>query len=1161
MTNDSTEDKVVELLNQASLEEKADDKIHKLKLVEELVIYKEPGLLENFFEEVLAFQNDKSIDVKKYIVQFVELASRIDNNLLPHVISNLRLMFASENINVLKKLLLSSAQIFKTTFKWLAGDSVGSGRMRGAWQDLLTIHGMISDLIDADNDGLRTHAIKYLETVIITLSTPPSSQPPNDLINLAILRDIHWLLDKEAMEDEGRKAFDHLLTYQSSLYISSINLITVMGCMTNIIKVRPQFTQKVVQAFESLHVNLPPTLTKSQVNSVRKHLKNQLMVLIRLPSCSDFQPNMAILLNDLGVSQSEVSRHMGKNKKRSSGRKGRLTPSSSATSLFSMDKNSTDSDEDKTRTSIKMVTKASPLSLDSDKSAHNDVVMGGEEGGEVGVNEGIGGLDEYEEMHKNVERSAIDVTADDLVPQMGLENVVDLVMLNMVMLPDTMPASFQSTYTPISAAGTPAQVRHLARLLAVLLNNVGVGKGAEMEKEGLLGGKKKKKRAFEEVEKEEEEAVKKKKMKSVQAIQTLMGGKSESTEVRKISAKTEKVASVTTALPHERVTRKAHLKVEMVPWSAKQCHDLALFRLDHLLGMLETSNCLPKEVLWKKVISLSPWLSHAHKQFLVDYVFDDLRSRSGLALEWMYQEYIQAQDTNDLTRYEQCVVMVLSALLNRPDQKGGLFNKFVLEAPKLTARIMDLLKTYCLNEDHIYLGMMTLKQLILKNPSHFQQPINILLTFTIHPNYQVRQNAIRVVKSLHGDENLKEAVEEYATKSIKHVLSPTPPPELLDCIKTDEGAAWTEELTRNCLGLYLVLLPINQSLVHQLAAVYTSSSADIKRVILRIIESPVKGMGMNSAELLLLVETCPKGAETLVTRIIHILTDRAVPSAELVDRVRDLYQRRVSDVRFLIPVLNGITKQEVIEALPRLIKLSPVVVKEVFNRLLGLHSQGTQSSALSASELMITLHTLDSSKVDMKSVIKACNLCFAEKGIYSQETLAVVINELIEVTPLPTLFMRTVIQSLATYPKLVSFVMNIMQRLIGKQVWKNSKVWEGFVKCCQRTKPQSFVVLLQLPPAQLKDAFSICPELQEPLLSHVISFPAHQRAHIHKSIMSVLEKMPEKSVFAADQIKLEVEVKKEPGLPDMNMLSTDAKKTFATFVSADAPPNQDNSSK
>lgn len=72
---------------------------------------------------------------------------------------------------------------------------------------------------------------------------------------------------------------------------------------------------------------------------------------------------------------------------------------------------------------------------------------------------------------------------------------------------------------------------------------------------------------------------------------------------------------------------------------------------------------------------------------------------------------------------------------------------------------------------------------------------------------------------------------------------------------------------------------------------------------------------------------------SLLTLLFHIivLICAAAPSAELVARVRELYQTRVSDVRFLIPVLNGLTKKEVIAALPKLIKLNPIVVKEVNN--------------------------------------------------------------------------------------------------------------------------------------------------------------------------------------------------------------------------------------
>jgi symplekin len=53
-------------------------------------------------------------------------------------------------------------------------------------------------------------------------------------------------------------------------------------------------------------------------------------------------------------------------------------------------------------------------------------------------------------------------------------------------------------------------------------------------------------------------------------------------------------------------------------------------------------------------------------------------------------------------------------------------------------------------------------------------------------------------------------------------------------------------------------------------------------------------------------------------------------------------------------------------------------------------------------------------------------------------------------------------------------------------------VWEGFVKCCQRTKPQSFQVLLQLPAAQLEDVFVTCPDMKQPLIDHVQAFTENQ---------------------------------------------------------------------
>jgi len=241
----------------------------------------------------------------------------------------------------------------------------------------------------------------------------------------------------------------------------------------------------------------------------------------------------------------------------------------------------------------------------------------------------------------------------------------------------------------------------------------------------------------------------------------------------------------------------------------------------------------------------------------------------------------------------------------------------------------------------------------------------------------------------------------------------------------------------------------------------------------------------------------------LITRIIHILTEKATPSPELVDKVRELYAHRVADVRFLIPVLTGLTRQEVAAALPKLIKLNPVVVKEVFNRLLGVSTSGT-TGAMSPADLLIALHNIDPTKSDMKTVMKATGICFQEKSIYTMEVLTIVLQQLMEQKEIPLLLMRTVIQSLALYPHLQGFTMNILQRLIVKQVWKQKTLWDGFIRCCQRTKPQSFTILLQLPPPQLKQLLVDAEDLRDPLLVHVQNFTEAQRRHVSTAIMAVL---------------------------------------------------------
>ncbi|XP_067113761.1 symplekin isoform X1 [Osmerus mordax] len=1072
----TTSEKVVDLLNQAALIA-TDSKLTVLKQVQELIINKDPSLLDNFLDEMIAFQTDKSMEVRKFVIGFIEEACKRDNELLLRLIANLNMLLKDESVNVVKKAILTLTQLYRVALQWLVRSKAVSEMQEACWDMVTQMKEDVLALLDFDNDGVRTHAIKFTESLIITLSprTSDSDTPKRQEgdISLDKVPKDHSYIRYDTLCEEGKSALEQLLKFMVHPAITSINLTTALGSLATLARQRPMFMSKVVQAYETLHANLPPTLAKSQVSSVRKNLKLHLVAVLRHPCSLEFQGQISTLLLDLGMSQNEITRitpSVREQRKRprhepyAEGKKIKIEPA-----LM-------DDDEDKEDPAPPSVSKPSSLPA---------------------------------------AQSAIDLTADFLRPLLSPENVANLVLISMVYLPDVMPASFQATYTPVESAGTDAQIKHLARLMATQMTSAGIGPGLEQcrARDEDTG---KEDNNEEGESSNSKDLLIKRKVSLGQAI-SVVGGydKSQAPEEAPLVKRLPEpiVPSAQTKAPGASGRKKVFRLADVIqPLSEAQVEKLTNMAVKRILNSEKAiAQSGMAHVRVKLLARLVTQFEGMMKGNVLEFILEDIRGRIDLAFSLLYQEYntyISQQPTGLLESYDHCLYTLLSGLQEKPEQRDGLFTKLVLEAPIITESALEVIRRYCEDESRVYLGMTTLKELIVKRPSRQFQYLHVLLDLSSHEKEKVRSNALAFIKRMYEKDQLRDYIEKFALNYMQLLVHPNPPSLLFGADKDTEVASpWTEDTVRQCLYLYLSLLPLNHRLVHELASVYTEAIADIKRSVLRVVEQPIRGMGMNSPDLLLLVENCPKGAETLVTRCLHILTDKVPPSPELVERVRDLYHKRVPDVRFLIPVINGLEKKEVIQALPKLIKLNPIVVKEVFNRLLGTqHSEGSSSmSPLTPGELLIALHNIDSTKCDMKSIIKATNLCFGEKNVYTSEVLAVVMQQLMEQSPLPMLLMRTVIQSLTMYPRLGGFVMNILSRLILKQVWKYPKVWEGFVKCCQRTKPQSFSVLLQLPPPQLTSVFERCPEMRDPLLQHVHSFTPHQQAHIPASVMAVLE--------------------------------------------------------
>ncbi|CAF3463118.1 unnamed protein product [Rotaria sp. Silwood1] len=186
-----------------------------------------------------------------------------------------------------------------------------------------------------------------------------------------------------------------------------------------------------------------------------------------------------------------------------------------------------------------------------------------------------------------------------------------------------------------------------------------------------------------------------------------------------------------------------------------------------------------------------------------------------------------------------------------------------------------------------------------------------------------------------------------------------------------------------------------------------------------------------------------------------------------------------------------------------------ILLKEQFfsrNKYLKFDtSRSSQTNLLLPSELLIALHRISLEECELKTIINATSICFNERSIYTHDILAVVLQQLVEITPIPILFMRTVLQTFSLYPNMVGFIMTILQRLIMKQVWNQARIWEGFIKCCEKTQPHSFPILLQLPSSQLKHILQITSELRKGLVRYIHSMSITQRSSIPSSILIMIE--------------------------------------------------------
>lgn len=565
---------------------------------------------------------------------------------------------------------------------------------------------------------------------------------------------------------------------------------------------------------------------------------------------------------------------------------------------------------------------------------------------------------------------------------------------------------------------------------------------------------------------------------------------------------------------------------------------------------------------------LDPW-ELLKKHILSDYVVHEGHE---LTLHVLYRLFGEVEEEHDFLSsttaasvYEMFLLTVAEMLRDSFPPSDKSLSRLLGEAPYLPNSIFSLLESLCSpgnidkaeelqSGDRVTQGLSTVWSLILLRPPIRESCLKIALQSAVHHLEEVRMKALRLVANkLYPLSSIAQQIEDFAKEKLLSVVNsdatesmdaegsftesqkdsilekPSNEHQSMSAISKDISSETHQSCTsesvsslsiseaQRCLSLYFALCTKKHSLFRQIFIVYKSASKAVKQAVNRHIPILVRTMG-SSSDLLEIISDPPIGSENLLMQVLQTLTEGAVPSPELLFTIRKLYDSKIKDAEILIPILPFLPRDEILLIFPHLVNL-PL---DKFQIALARTLQGSSHSGtmLSPAEVLIAIHGIDPDRdgIPLKKVTDACNACFEQRQIFTQQVLAKVLNQLVEQIPLPLLFMRTVLQAIGAFPALVEFIMEILSRLVSKQIWKYPKLWVGFLKCALLTKPQSFNVLLQLPPPQLENALNRTAALKAPLVAYA-SQP-NIKSSLPRSVLVVLGIAPDPQTSSQAQTSL-----------------------------------------
>ncbi|KAI9203204.1 Symplekin tight junction protein C terminal-domain-containing protein [Polychytrium aggregatum] len=572
---------------------------------------------------------------------------------------------------------------------------------------------------------------------------------------------------------------------------------------------------------------------------------------------------------------------------------------------------------------------------------------------------------------------------------------------------------------------------------------------------------------------------------------------------------------------------------------------------------------------------------------LMDFVMEDFKLRYELAAAWLLEEWLQDQKRQGPTTADPATRVypilfehMLLSLSETAHGKERVFTKFLIDAPELLLPVVEpVVRCYCEDKESALFGLGVLRDLIILRPAVREWALRTLLDYCVHPNRSLRSNAILVVKRWYPDHAaFSGPIFDKAMEYLQMLHGPAPAPTMLEDEDEDEqrrGEAlgetkadddarrddaleppsapeeeeskcdWIVSDVQRHLELYFALCSKRPELLYDLFEFYSGLPEGIQSHIRSQILPLLKALTPQAAKVIQifnqmdaqgeLVRDLPKGSESLFLRSLIVFTDKELPTMQIVEPAQEIIKRHQLGTKFLIPILPGFPKSEILAQISKVVLLlnetdrQRKLVQSVFCKLCEQKPVGEESpqgsevkespeaeagapppplppAPLTPAELLIALHNAENIAGLRKLKEAIVDICFQLPNTFTSSVLTQALQSLIEQPQLPTMFMRTLIQYISVSQ--ATSVNSFLAKLVTRKIWTNSKLWEGFVLCCSRTAPSSMTVVIELPRPQL-EAIIKAHFIRKALREYILSMPSEiSKSDRVQSILKLVNERP-----------------------------------------------------